>query len=281
MKQQLAKIYTILPHSIKSLLRSNPIFKRLGRLLLMSKGAYPETFIWVKKKYGNYSSEFKFYTDLNIALKVQKQGMETTLLNRSLQLAQRLKPNKNDLTVLDIGANFGYLSLVWAQTIAKQGTIYAFEPNSKVFSSFCKSITANAMEGIIKVKNNAVGMKNGTVELFLNSTTSNVLSPLGPQSLKKPLCTTIEMVNIDTFVKAQSLSACDFIKIDVDGIELDILEGGIETLKKFKPTYVVETNNDTHIINFFKLHGYTVMDMNLAEYKINTPLPPNVFCVPN
>ena len=213
--------------------------------------------------------------------KAQKHGIENTLLRSSLKLMDELKPNRTDLVIMDVGANFGFLSLVWAQTIANRGQVYAFEPNPKVYSSFCKSVQNNNLENIIHVEHKAVGKTEGTVELFLSPTTSNVNPDVNTMDSIPPNHTMVDMTTIDAFLKNKGLTTCDLIKIDVDGIELHILEGSKQTIKACQPIFVVEINNDIRIIDFFKWHRYRVLDMQLVEYKYDDPLPPNVFCVPN
>ena len=102
---------------------------------------------------------------------------KTRVLNNSIQLINSFKEGKDDCVVLDIGANFGYLSLVWANTIAKDGgKVIAFEPNKNVYDSFGRSISRNKIDDIIALENKAVGSENKPIKLFINNATSNTLS---------------------------------------------------------------------------------------------------------
>ena len=89
------------------------------------------------------------------------------------------------------------------------------------------------------------------------------------------------MTTLDTFVESSNLEQCDLLKIDVDGIELDILEGAIQLIKNFKPIVIIETNENIRILEFIKKFDYTILDMNLNELKETDALPLNIFCVPN
>lgn len=231
----------------------------------------------INRNYQQYVVKFSFIAPIKEASKAQKQGVETTLLNNSIKLCNLHKTDRQDLTVLDIGANFGFLSLVWAQTICKEnGRVVAFEPNRYVFESFAKSIVKNNLGTTIMLEHSAVGFENKMVKLFLNNTTSNVLmSEVAIDSVSSP------MVTIDTYMDTNNMNRCDLIKIDVDGIELDILKGSIKTIEAFKPIFIVETNNNLEIINFFKEKNYKVLDMALKVYVSGSVLPPNIFCVPN
>ncbi len=68
----------------------------------------------------------------------------------------------------------------------------------------------------------------------------------------------------------------NFIKIDVDGYELEVLMGLKQTLLKFKPMLVVETNDNIEIINFLKDLNYEFFNLDLEEF---IGIPNNVFCI--
>ncbi|WP_242087522.1 FkbM family methyltransferase [Aestuariivivens sediminis] len=281
MRSLIVSLYQAIPDRIKQYIFRYKGLKRGGKYLLRIFGVYRETCVKIKRAYGKQHLDFKFYASFNVASKAKDQGIENTLLHRSLQLSEQLKPKNKSLIVLDIGANFGFLSLVWGQTVAKQGRVYAFEPNPHVASSFHKSVRMNAMEDTISIHQHAVGKAMGPVNLFLDNTTSNTINRVPTMRSETVSQIEVNMVTIDAFISEQRISACDVIKIDVDGIELDILEGSTNTLNRFRPLYIVETNNDCRILDFFKSHNYTLLDMNLEEYQSGNALPPNVFGIPN
>ncbi|MBJ6367914.1 FkbM family methyltransferase [Snuella sedimenti] len=281
MKHLLVKIYTMIPDAIKRSLSQKVGFRRFSSFFLRPGGTYREVPVVIKKQYGDEQVVFKFYASVKTGARALRSGIETKLITNLIHLLANKVNSGQDVIGLDIGANFGYLSLVWSQTLCKHGgCVYAFEPNPKVFSSFSKSVRSNGLEDRIKLQNKVVGVKNGKVELYLNNATSNVVNDAETMVGSKTGSIMMDMVTLDAFVRTHGITTCDFIKIDVDGIELDILEGSKVILETFKPIFVVETNDDTRIIDFFKLHDYKVLDMNLVEYQMKNPLPPNVFCVP-
>ena len=81
---------------------------------------------------------FKFNASIQIASKARHSGIESKLLLNSISL---FGSHASSLTILDIGANFGYLSLVWSQSLCKDGGhVYSFEPNINVFNTFKGSL---------------------------------------------------------------------------------------------------------------------------------------------
>lgn len=250
--------------------------KPFRNVFLRSHGSYRETKVLIKRDYLMYTVNFYFFASFKVAAKAAKNGIENTILRNSISLIKNLKTKKNDAVVLDVGANFGYLSLVWANSISQNGKTFAFEPNINVHNSFKNSIDFNKLESNIKLNNLAVGKNDGISELYLSSTTSNILQA-GMQVNNK---TCIEMVSLDSFSVINNIDRCDLVKIDVDGIELDILMGATDLIERCKPIFIVETNDDPSIIDFFDQYDYQILDMKLNLFKSEDPLPSNIFCTP-
>ena len=133
---------------------------------------------------------------------------------------------------IDIGANVGVWSY-WLSKYAKQ--VESFEPNPKIF---------NALKNI-KIKNVnsynvALSNKSGSVDLLIPkgskgfSNQGASLSSIKVQGEHKRI--SIEAKCLDEY----NFLDVDFIKIDVEGHEHEVIEGAQETIKKFKPTMVIE-----------------------------------------
>ena len=96
-------------------------------------------------------------------------------ISNSIKLFENTSKRSQNIIGIDIGANFGYLSLVWSQTICKNsGKIYAFEPNERVFNSLKCSIDINQLDKRILPNFCAVGSENRDVSIFVDGTTSNI-----------------------------------------------------------------------------------------------------------
>lgn len=275
-KNLIVSIYSIVPSSLRQRIGQSKLLRPLRNSLLRSNGSYNETQVVVKREYSGYVVAFNFFASIKVASQAKNRGIENTILHNSMRLMKEFNSKRNDAVVFDIGANFGYLSLVWANSIAKNGKVIAFEPNPNVFKSFKKSISSNNLESIIQLNNKAVGIREGEIELYLNSTTSNTLNLDGAN--KNGI--SIGMISIDSFTQNHNIEKCDLIKIDVDGIELDILRGAQNFIKKCRPIFIVETNSDQRIIEFFNENAYEVLDMKLNIFKSDDDLPLNIFCVP-
>lgn len=276
MNNILVKLYSVIPKSVRHIVGRNKYLKFIRKAILKKKGKYKEAMVLIRRRYLNHFVEFRFYASIKTASKAYETGIENKILTNSIALIDKCKCYNKDCLVIDIGANFGYLSLVWSRTICEnQGKVIAFEPNLDVFKTFNKSIVSNDLKNIIISENLAVGSECEKVPLYLDNTTSNTIM-MDAQNLSKE----IEMVTIDSYMENKKLLRCDLIKIDVDGIEIEILKGCIETINKFKPIFIVETNNDIKIVDFFIKMKYKVLNMDLNEYNGKDIIPLNVFCIP-
>lgn len=270
------KLYILIPDTIKRRLGKSQLLKPIRDIILRPRGKFKQIMVHIDRKYLLYDVNFKFIASLKTATTAKSKGIENTILNNSINLLDSIKSHNNDCVVLDVGSNFGYLSLVWANSVCQNGTVHAFESNPEVCDALMKSVVENKLRQNVCVNSDAVGNENGMVKMYFTDTYSNIknLYDTNKHSL-------VNMVSLDTYMDSLKLTGCDLIKIDVDGSELDVLEGGIRLLNKFKPIFVVETNNEIQVVNFFLKNNYKVLNMNLTTFTKNDSIPMNIFCIPN
>lgn len=276
MNSLLVKIYDIIPKGLRLKIGQSKLLKGLRRRLLYDSKGFKTAQVLVERTYGNHKVNFLFVASIKMASKAKRLGIENTVLRNSFTLVEKYKPNRTDLAVLDVGSNFGYLGAVWADSIAKNGKVMAFEPNKNLYLSISKTIEANInFKANFKIYNLAVGAKNETIRLNASSFSSNA------QSMETAIETyDVEMVTLDDFLNKENIREIDVIKIDVDGIELDILKGAENLLMHNNSIIIVETNDDMRIVEFFQELDYNIYDMKLNIFDNSEALPLNIFCVP-
>jgi FkbM family methyltransferase len=145
---------------------------------------------------------------------------------------------QKDSIVLDIGANIGYYSLV-ASKKALDGHVYAFEPTSTAFEQLQKNIALNKFENVSAFKT-AVFDSSGERTLFISEKTNS-----GMGGLTQPVNFTgkteeVNTTQIDDWMEIQKPGRIDFIKIDIEGAELNALKGMSKLLEKYQPTIFIE-----------------------------------------
>lgn len=151
--------------------------------------------------------------------------------------------------IFDVGANIGTLTIPLAQA-NRQGTIYSFEPQKQVFYMLCGNLALNNLDNV-KAYNIGLGKEQG----ILNIPNIDYYSPASFGSVEltgKQLedfgqvldySTSMDKVQqqtIDGFIQEQEIQNLTILKIDVEGMEFDVLEGAKNTIERFKPIMLVE-----------------------------------------
>lgn len=164
--------------------------------------------------------------------------------------------------VIDVGANFG----AWTVPMAKYAAIVcAIEPQKCCVELIKRSVLANGIGNVV-VHNVAAGRVSGTsVQVPQLSVDSDAnfggVSLVGPNEIEAPTAP-IGVVTIDEF---SDLGKVSFIKIDVEGGELDVLKGAIETIARDKPILFLEYDHkytDLPALDaFIQDAGYTTLEL--------------------
>lgn len=148
-------------------------------------------------------------------------------------------------TVLDIGANFGVFTKLFSELAGPSGEVIAFEPIPETFRTLSAGVELLKLQNV-KTLNKAVSDHVGTalmeVPQYSETMGENLYESHIVNSSDAPNTYSVQTVTIDSL----QLSKVDFIKIDVEGHELQVLRGGRETIQRLHPTLMVEvTTPDT------------------------------------
>lgn len=163
--------------------------------------------------------------------------------------------NKGDV-VLDLGANHGYYTSLFSEIITNSGQVHAFEPVPENFKRLksLKSLNKNVIFNQL-----AIGKRKdtGIIRYDLNDLEKASLLKCCSTNLKESVT---QITTVDNYIKEFPLSKVNFIKCDVEGSELDVFTGSVETLTEFKPKLSIELTlniNDTHELYHLLLNaGY-------------------------
>lgn len=142
------------------------------------------------------------------------------------QLIQRLvRPGE---TFIDVGANVGMHTLAAASAMNGRGRILAFEPHPVTHALLRKSLLLNGFATFAETHQAAASNRTGHMPLHLGPTSGH--HSLYPLEGEKPTAATVEvpLVRLDDMIEGNS--PVDLIKIDVEGAELEVLEGATATI---------------------------------------------------
>jgi FkbM family methyltransferase len=132
--------------------------------------------------------------------------------------------------VFDVGANSG----VYTVQQTRRGTqVYAFEPNPDCYRRLQKSVRLNDLDNRVSAANYALGATAGVAELIVPELAMGLGSPR-PRRTPDPeaIHVKVEVQTIDQVVRTLGISRIDLLKLDVEGFEIDVLQGAIETLPR-------------------------------------------------
>lgn len=144
------------------------------------------------------------------------------------------------LTVYDVGAFEGVVTLFLSRAVGDSGHVVAFEPNPTNAARLRENVAINGLENV-EVREIALAKEPGTATLAFNPREGGygTLTPAGDRER----AIEVSVATLDGLV-AGGLAPPSFMKIDVEGLECDVLEGARATLAEHAPRLMIE------------LHGY-------------------------
>ena len=148
-------------------------------------------------------------------------------------LRQLIRPGA---TVLEVGANIGSHTVSLAKATGPSGSVFVFEPQRLIFQILCANLALNALANVYTHRA-AVGRKAGaSVVPKIDPTSPNNFGgvSLGDWPEGEP----VPVMTIDSL----GLAACHLIKIDVEGMESDVIAGAEQTIRRFRPVLYLEND---------------------------------------
>ena len=184
---------------------------------------------------------------------------------------------KPGMVVIDCGANFGLFTLQLAKAVGKQGKVYAFETQNLISQQLNLNVITNGFRNV-ELFRNAVWRKSSERLFMEEMDTSQALVNIGGAKLVEESQSPVLSLALDDL----QLSRCDFIKIDVQGSEVDCLLGAQKIISESRPVLVIEIENahlqslgrsDEELINLLLVNRYRVARI-LNDY------PADHLCIP-
>lgn len=171
------------------------------------------------------------------------EDLEQHVANNDFFLAAAQKIPAGAVT-FDIGANIGLTAVLAAQRAQK---VYAFEPGPATFKNLKRTIEANKLDGIVEAVNVALGAAEGQLSFFNDATSGSASHLITDATLARESATTVPVTTVDAFCTQHGIDRLDFMKIDIEGFEIDALAGARQTIERFRPAALIEFNAFTMI----------------------------------
>ena len=130
--------------------------------------------------------------------------------------------------VLDIGANIGYYTLIFARLVGEKGRVFAFEPDPDNFALLKRNVQLNGYRNVILVQK-AVSNETRKARLFLRERGKGYQTMIDLHDGRNFI--EIEAVRLDDYFAGYQ-GAVDFIKMDIEGTEVGAIQGMLSLLNK-------------------------------------------------
>jgi FkbM family methyltransferase len=182
-------------------------------------------------------------------------------------LIRRFKLNQGGLFI-DIGANFGWYSLLFSKFSGSNGKTISFEPDQKNFDLLSKNVKLNSASGIDAMRI-AIGEFNSEMTLFRGPDTNPGMHSLVdlPQ-VSKGSASVVQLRRLDD-VMLNYAGLIELLKIDIEGFEVAAFKGGRETLKRCKVLLVEYSPNFIEKSGYKKYQFFELLqEAGLDIYKI-------------
>lgn len=218
-------------------------------------------FLTIESDHGQFIVNRHCAHQAEVLIKTGKPHIQDEL-NKVLAVVNTLPAG---CVLVDAGANIGLLAIPMAQLIAnKGGMLHAFEPQRMMAYALCGGVALNDLSNVI-VHNKALGERTG----YLKASMPDYSQPqdFGQFSLVNSSSNMAENIELTT-IDALALSRLDFLKADVEGMEIDLLKGAANTIKIHRPWCWIEywkLNIDDIKAQFSNLnyHFYMMDELNL------------------
>ncbi|CAN5810367.1 hypothetical protein BH23PLA1_BH23PLA1_01550 [soil metagenome] len=154
------------------------------------------------------------------------------------------------MVVVDAGANIGQYSLIAGLRVGPTGRVHAFEPVPANFDRLNAHVERNGLSGIVRPNRLALWDAEADLTMHLDAedrddnATDYTLGQGHAEAADAASADVVSCrtVRLDDYARAEGLERLDVIKMDIEGAELGALQGGIETLRRFRPRLLMEIN---------------------------------------
>ena len=174
----------------------------------------------------------------------------------------RFTPKEGD-TVIDIGAHIGRYTITSSKQVGKTGTVVAIEADPDNFQLLKRNIALNNLTNVLPL-NYAVFSTRTRMKLYEQSASAKYNSLMLARAAKTENYVEVNADTLDSILKLNEVNQVNWIKIDVEGAEFEVLKGSTKTISSENVSLLIEIHNiedPSHydnIVDFLKYHNYEI-----------------------
>ena len=151
---------------------------------------------------------------------------------------------RKGMTFVDIGAHHGFYTILAAKAVGSEGCVIAFEPSPRERRRLVANLRLNRCKKV-KVEPFAASGEEGEAPFFVVGGRQTAFNSLRPPAVSAPTQKImVKTLTLDDYLENHRVQRLDFVKIDAEGAELEILMGAQKSLgQKFKPLIMIEASD--------------------------------------
>ena len=240
----------------------NKLVRAVSRLTYFRRGFYTRFLVPGVERHERLFGKYRFEMDLRLGrlqkIFYLKPGSYEPQTERFIR--QNVKPG---MTVLDIGANTGYMTILLADMVGAYGQVHSFEPMPANYELLRKNVDANGLNQV-HLHNFALSDRKGEATLHIDpgNDGGNTIGNVAGEGWNGHSAITVATEALDDFLGRAGIGKVDFIKIDVEGAESLVFAGAHKLLSRpDAPLIVCEVGDPAQ-----QLVGTTELDLRKALY---------------
>ncbi len=189
-------------------------------------------------------------------------GMGDFLPGHEGHIVGRFTPKEGD-TVIDIGAHIGRYTITSSKQVGNTGKVVAIEADPDNFQLLKRNIALNNLTNVLPL-NYAVFSTRTRMKLYEQSASAKYNSLMLARAAKTKNYVEVNADTLDSILKLNEVNQVNWIKIDVEGAEFEVLKGSTKTLSTENVSLLIEIHNIAdprhydNILDFLKYHNYEI-----------------------
>jgi len=195
------------------------------------------------KLLGHEHIKIKIGPDSELLVRMQDRLGRALLLYGSFEKTITdciLSQLEEGMTVIDIGANIGYYTILMARAVGENGRVIAVEPNPVMVRELTRNIAINNIKNV-DIESIALSHENGQIEFYCPEYGAESHGSLRPnRTFQINNTIAVQTERIDDLLARIGCKKVDFVKIDAEGAEYSIFNGGDKLLTQMKPRIIFE-----------------------------------------
>lgn len=167
-----------------------------------------------------------------------------------------------DKTVYDVGGHIGLITMFFAREVGETGRVVTFEPNPQNYNAILDHIELNGFTNV-RVIQMGLGSKRGTLKFVVTGSALGTAEPNRQKRLLEQKGAKVLYIQVDTMdnqIAVNNLPRPDFIKMDVEGLGMDVLRGMSQTISTCTPEIFIELHGmgEQEIAEFLLSRSYNI-----------------------